>query len=291
MKFDSLSSFLSKSGASLASVAKVLLLSKGASMSSDEGKGRELLIMGNGPSLRKTIDEDLDWLLAHDLMAVNFAALSPDFFRLRPKYYILADGHFFNSLHHDNNVRKLWDTFSRISWEMTLLIPSKFKHLVKPLVMHSKGIRLRFFNLTPVEGFRWLSHLFFSSGLGMPRPRNVLIPAIMEGIRLGFTKIYLCGADHSWTKTLDVDNDNFVVSIQPHFYEDNEEEHKRVRETYKGLRLHEVMGSMVVAFRSYWTIAGYAKKKNIEIINATPGSMIDAFPKKYSSGALYKTHS
>ena len=280
MKFDHLSSFASKFGSSVASVLKVILLSKGASPSSDIGKGKKLIIMGNGPSLRKTIDDDFDWLLSYDTMAVNFAANSFEFFRLRPNYYILADAHFFNSVQSDSNVRKLWENFGKISWEMTLLIPVKFRDLVKPLMMHTHGIKLRYFNLTPVEGFKWLSHIFYSAGLGMPRPRNVLIPAIMEGIRLGYSTIFICGADHSWTKTLDVDKDNYVVSVQPHFYEDNSEEHKRVRETYKGLRLHDVMGSMVVAFRSYWHISDYASRRKIEIINATPGSMIDAFPRK-----------
>lgn len=280
MKFDGLSGFIQKLGSSLTSLVKVALMSKGGSASSNEGKGRELVIMGNGPSLRTTIDNDFEWLVSHDLMAVNFAANSEEFFRLRPKYYILADGHFFSSIQTDINVRKLWDNFSRVSWEMTLIIPVRFKHLVKPLLMNASDLKLRYFNLTPVEGFRWLNHLLFSAGLGMPRPRNVMIPAIIEGIRLGYGKIYICGADHSWTKTLDVDNNNLVISIQPHFYADNESEHKRVRETYKDLRLHDVLGSMVVAFRSYWEIAVYAKKKKVEIINATPGSMIDAFPRK-----------
>lgn len=280
MKFDNISRFASDLSASLASLVKVALMSKGASMAIDEGKGKSIAILGNGPALRKTIDEDLDWLLSHELMAVNFAALSPEFFRLRPKYYILADGHFFNSLQSDQNVRKLWENLGNVSWSLTLLIPSKFKHLSKPLLMHARNITTRYFNLTPVEGFKWLSHTIYSLGLGMPRPRNVLIPAIMEAIRLGYSKIFLCGADHSWTKTLDVDQENFVVSIQPHFYEENEEELKRVRETYKGLRLHDVLGSMVVAFRSYWKIADYAKKRKVEIINATPGSMIDAFRRR-----------
>lgn len=280
MKFDGLSGFIQKLGSSLTSLLKVALMSKGGSASSNEGKDRELVIMGNGPSLRTTIDNDFEWLVSHDLMAVNFAANSEEFFRLRPKYYILADGHFFSSIQTDINVRKLWDNFSRVSWGMTLMIPVRFKHLVKPLLMNASDLKLRYFNLTPVEGFRWLNHLLFSAGLGMPRPRNVMIPAIIEGIRLGYGKIYICGADHSWTKTLDVDNNNLVISIQPHFYADNESEHKRVRETYKDLRLHDVLGSMVVTFRSYWEIAVYAKKKKVEIINATPGSMIDAFPRK-----------
>lgn len=277
MKSDRLTGFLSNMSASIASLLKVTLLSKSASHSSDEGKGKQLIILGNGPSLRATIDNDLDTLLSHDLMAVNFAALTDDFLKLRPKYYMLADGHFFNAFHSDPNVKKLWERISNVSWRMTLLIPIRFKHLVKPLIMNSTSIQLRYFNLTPVEGFKWLKHLLFSIGAGMPRPRNVLIPAIMEGIRLGYDKIVLFGADHSWTKTLDVDKDNFVVSVQPHFYKDNEDEHKRVRETYKGLHLHDVLGSMTIAFKSYWEIAGYAEKKRVEIINATPDSMIDAF--------------
>ncbi|MCH5226077.1 MAG: hypothetical protein J1D77_08735 [Muribaculaceae bacterium] len=265
---------------SLASLAKVCILSRGASLSSSEGRGREIIIIGNGPSFSATLAAESDWLLAHDLMCVNFAALTPEFLRLRPRYYILADAHFFNAAASDPNVGRLWQALKNVSWDMTLLIPSKFKHLATPLLMDAGNIHLRYFNLTPVEGLKWFSHFLFSAGLGMPRPRNVLIPAIMEAIRLGFQKIYLCGADHSWTKTLDVDKENFVVSIQPHFYQDNEEEHRRVRQTYKGLRLHDVLGSMTIAFKSYWDIADYARKKKIEIINATPSSMIDAFPRK-----------
>lgn len=271
---------IGKMGSTMASLVKIAVMSKGASGKSDEGKGRELVIMGNGPSLKQTIENDFDWLVSHELMAVNFAALSPEFFRLRPKYYILADGHFFNSLQTDGNVRKLWENLGRISWPMTLLIPTKFRDLSKPLLMHLHDVKIRYFNLTPIEGFRPVNRFLYSAGLGMPRPRNVLIPAIMEGIRLGYKKIYLCGADHRWTKTLDVDHENFVVSIQPHFYEDNEEEHKRVRETYKGLKLHDVLGSMTIAFRSYWEVADYANKQGVEIINATPGSMIDAFRRR-----------
>ena len=68
--------------------------------------------------------------------------------------------------------------------------------------------------------------------------------------------------------------------MQPHFYQDNDKEHERVRSTYKGLKLHDVLGSMTIAFRSYWQIADYANSRSIEIINATPGSMIDAFPRR-----------
>lgn len=280
MKFDNITKFTSNFTNSCLSLIKIILLSKGCSPSSEIGKEREMAILGNGPSLRQTIDDHIDELLTKDLMAVNFSANTPDFFKLRPQYYILADGIFFNLLDKDQNVRRLWDNINSISWKITMLVPTKFKHLVKPLIMNNKNIDIRSFNLTPIEGFKWLKKILFRSGAGMPRPRNVMIPAIMESIRMGYKKIYLYGADHSWTKTLDVDNENFVISIQPHYYEDNEKELQRVRETYKNLKLHDVLGSMVIAFRSYWEIKDYADAIGVEILNHTPDSMIDAFSKK-----------
>ncbi|MBD5356892.1 MAG: hypothetical protein HDR88_07810 [Bacteroides sp.] len=280
MNFDSIQNTLGNFTSTIGSLVKVALMSRGTSAKSPVKEGRGLVIMGNGPSLRNTIDNDYDWLCSHDLLAVNFAANTPDFFRLRPQYYVLADGHFFSGNASDPNVARLWGEIEKISWEMTLWVPRKAIHLVKAFVLNNRNIKLKSFNLTPLEGFKGVTHFLIDAGLGMPRPRNVMIPAIMVGIREGYRKIYLCGADHTWTQTLSIDDENFVVSVQPHFYKDNDKEYERVRSAYSGLHLHDVLGSMTIAFRSYWQIADYARSKGVEIINATPGSMIDAFPRR-----------
>ncbi|MBD5310314.1 MAG: hypothetical protein HDS10_07855 [Bacteroides sp.] len=279
MVYDKIQKGLGRVSSSLASLVKVALLSKGVSVRHSQPEGSSIVIMGNGPSLRSTIDNEREWLESNELMAVNFFANTPDFPKLRPRYYVLADGVFFNATSHPNVVA-LWENLKKVSWEMTLFVPVRSLHLVKALAMGNDNLRFSTFNLTPVEGFKGLSHLLYRTGLGMPRPRNVMIPAIMSAIREGFPKIYLCGADHTWTQTLSVDDENFVVSIQPHFYEDNEKEKERVREAYQGLHLHEVLGSMTVAFRSYWLLREYADSLGVKIINATPGSMIDAFPRR-----------
>lgn len=279
MNYDKIQQGLGRVSSSLASLVKVALLSKGISARGSQPEGSSIVIMGNGPSLRTTIDNEREWLESNELMGVNFFANTPDFTNLRPRYYILADGVFFSATGHPN-VAKLWENLRNVSWKMTLFVPVRSLPLVKALAMGNDNLQLSTFNLTPVEGFKGLSHLLYRTGLGMPRPRNVMIPAIMSAIREGFRKIYLCGADHTWTQTLSVDDENFVVSIQPHFYEDNDKERERVREAYKGLKLHDVLGSMTVAFRSYWLLRDYADSLGVEIINATPGSMIDAFPRR-----------
>lgn len=279
MNYDKIQKGLGRVTSSLASLVKVALLSKGVSSRRVQPEGSSIVIMGNGPSLRSAIDNEREWLESNELMAVNFFANTPDFTNLRPRYYVLADGVFFSATGHPN-VARLWENLRKVSWEMTLFVPVRSLHLVKALALGNDNLKLSAFNLTPVEGFKGLSHFLYRNGLGMPRPRNVMIPAIMSAIREGFRKIYLCGADHTWTQTLSVDNENFVVSIQPHFYEDNEKERERVREAYAGLHLHDVLGSMTVAFRSYWLLRDYADSLGVEIINATPGSMIDAFKRR-----------
>lgn len=233
-----------------------------------------LIVMGNGPSLRDTLSSHAPTLLAHDTMAVNFAANTDEFFTLRPRHYILADPHFFKKDSSDPNVDKLWENLARADWEMTLHLP------VGRTAELPANIKIAHFNMTPGEGYDFLCHALYRKGLAMPRPRNVLIPAIMEGIRAGYRNIYIVGADHTWPHSLYVDDENRVVSVQPHFYKDDRKELDRVAREYAGIHIHDVLQSMVIAFRSYHDLRRYAEKMGVSVYNSTPGSLIDAFTRR-----------
>ena len=92
--------------------------------------------------------------------------------------------------------------------------------------------------------------------------------------------MYITGADHSWTKTLSVNEQNEVVSIQPHFYKEDEKEEKRIKVDYLKYPLHQIIYSFYLAFKAYHSIQRYAEAKGVNIYNSTPGSFIDAFPRK-----------
>lgn len=255
-------------------LAKVTLKSRRPGPSLRRERGGTLIVMGNGPSLRDTIANHLGFLSTHETMAVNFAANTPEFFSLRPRHYVLADPHFFTGEEKDPNVKRLWENLARADWDMTLHLPVGL-HRQLP-----ENISIQHFNMTPGDGSDWLSRRLYRSALAMPRPRNVLIPAIMEGVRDGYEDIVIVGADHTWPHSIYVDDKNRVVSVQPHFYEDNEKELDRVAREYEGLHIHDVLGSMTVAFRSYHLIRSYADSLGVSISNATPGSLIDAFPRR-----------
>ena len=265
-----------KLGATLASFIKIPIMSRRPSPKSRDRKDT-IIIMGNGPSLRDAMEQDRDVLMAYPRLAVNLSALTPDFRDLRPDYYILADIAFFLK-EKTGKVPQLWEALRSVDWQMTLFLPATARKM--PEVMSLPGnITLKFYNLTPAEGFRCVMHPLYDSGLAMPRPRNVLIPSIISSMREGFRKIVLIGADHNWSKTLWVTERNRVVSVQPHFYKDDDAELRRAEEIFKNVHIHDVYENYAIAFRSYFNVKAYADRRGVEILNATPGSFIDAFPR------------
>lgn len=280
--------FLSNATATAASLIKIPLMSRRPTPRCRDRKDT-IIIMGNGPSLRDAMENDMDTLMTFPRLAVNLSALAPEFRSLRPQYYILADIAFFLK-EKTGKVPALWEALASVDWPMTLFLPATARRMpeVKRL---PDNISVKFYNLTPAEGWRWLMHPIYDSGLAMPRPRNVLIPSIMAAMREGFRRVALIGADHNWSKTLWVTERNCVVSVQPHFYKDDDKELRRAEEIFKNVRLHEVYENYAIAFKSYHTLKAYTDRRGVEIINTTPGSFIDAFPRmKLSDLRPTETH-
>lgn len=235
------------------------------------------IVMGNGPSLRDAIEKHKDVLMRYPRLAVNLSALTPDFHDLKPQYYILADIAFF-AKEKSGKVPQLWEALREVDWEMTLFLPAMARKMEEAGRLPA-NITVKYYNLTPAEGFDAIMHPLYDSGLAMPRPRNVLIPSIMNLMREGFSRIVLIGADHNWSRTLWVTDRNCVVSVQPHFYKDDDAELRRAEEIFKNVRIHEVYENYAIAFKSYFNVKRYADRRGVEILNATPGSFIDAFPR------------
>lgn len=273
---DKIQKTISGATQTVASLVKVPLMSGRPSPSGRGGKGT-VIIMGNGPSLNEAMSLHREVLERMPKLAVNWAVATPDFFALRPEYYLLADGVFFSD-DRSGKVRQMWETFGRVDWPMTLFIPTR--HRKFPELRHLQaGITVKRFNLTPAEGWKRVTHWLFRRGLAMPRPRNVLVPSIMCLMREGFSRIVLTGADHNWSQTLWVTDRNRVVTVQPHFYRDDDDELQRVEELYKNIHIHQLYQSFAIAFKSYFDVQDYASSRGVSILNATPGSFIDAFPR------------
>lgn len=272
------SEFTSKLGDTLKAIVKIAVSSR-PTVKPRPGQGDDIVILANGPSLASTIEARGKELTSRETLCVNFMANAPAMRQLKPNYYVLADPHFFNGVEHDN-VAQLWRNLAAVDWPMTLLVPAERRRRALELLGKAPCVTVATFNFVGVEGFNWLENLAYGKGWAMPRPRNVLVPAIMAAISAGYKKIFIAGADHSWLETIHVDDNNNVVSVQPHFYKDSEAETKRSVNEYRGYRLHDILQSFYIAFSSYHRLSRFAKTRGIEIFNSTPGSFIDAFPRQ-----------
>ena len=260
----------------LKNIAKIILQSRSVTIRRVVDGG-ELMILANGPSLADTIRDQAERLRHTDCMAVNFAANTPAYFDIKPKYYVMADPHFFTRAD-DPNVSRLYDNLRATSWPMTLLVPRQYSAIARRR-LDGSGVEVMTFNFVGLEGPAWFERLCYRHRLGMPRPRNVLIPSLMCAIWLGYSDIKIAGADHSWLQSIWVDDDNHVVSVQPHYYKEDKKEEQRIRSDYQAYHLHDILLSFHIAFKSYFGVRRYADHAGVRITNITPGSYIDAFPR------------
>lgn len=79
-----------------------------------------------------------------------------------------------------------------------------------------------------------------------------------------------------------MDQDNFVCMNDVHYYDKGNSNVIRMYVRNRPERLHEQLRYQATTFASYWELKGYADYLgDVEIINKTKDSFIDAFNKEY----------
>lgn len=243
---------------------------------SSQEKGNSCVILGNGPSLKGVLEQDLYFFKSYDCVAVNTFCNNEAFFVLHPKYYVLTDPAFFNDHVVDKRVLDIQEQvvngLGKVDWEMVLFLPSINSDSKMIQQFKNTHIRFSFYNLTPIDGFLPLQHWLFKKNLGMPIAMNVLCASTFLMINLGYKDIYLLGADHSWLESFYVNDNNEVILGDRHFYG---EQAVKCPST-----LSQWLYNVATGFRTHERISEYAEYMGVHVYNATKGSYVDAYPRK-----------
>jgi hypothetical protein len=286
--------FIENLFASLLSVIKVLLISKFNLKIKKINGEYACVILGNGPSLKDTLQEDLNFLLddKNKVVAVNSFVISEYYERIKPDYYVLNAPEYWLEVISEFHKRMRKDVFQNLIaktyWDLTLFVPYEASNskVWQGLFIDSSNIKIVYYNKTPVEGLVSVNHFLFKKNLGMPRPHNVLIPSIILSINMGYKKIYLVGADHSWHEEIKVDGTNKVTVNHQHFNDKDELRLPMYKLDGKEYRIHDIFRKLYLAFKGYFVLSNYAKENNVEILNVSKRSYIDAFKKTTVKNAL-----
>ena len=276
-------SFLVNFGAFITTKIRLILLAKWQ-VKLAVRENPECVILANGPSLGSMIQSHKWFLEGKDLICVNHFPTTELYTQLKPRYYVTSAPDLWLDDIDSFFVKQSNELFAemnaRTSWPLVFYIPYEARkfHRWQGLLKNNPNIKIIYYNNTPVEGWKWFRHLCFKLNLGMPRPHNVLIPCLTHTINMQYKRIYLWGADHSWLSDITVNNHNQVLINQRHFYDEQKSESKPLDKRGVGERnMPELLTKFVHAFNGYFVLKQYANNRGISVLNATPGSFIDAF--------------
>ncbi len=243
--------------------------------------GNRTIIIGNGPSLLKTIDKYIDVLKKNDCFMVNNAVEHECFELIKPKYCVFADPNFFQKSTLNKYSKPVVDAFNiKLNWEMTVFLPSYAKNTIfaEELKKHPR-ISVAYYNSTYSKYITNFSKKrlfkYWNKNIARPLSQTVLNTASSIAIAMRYKEIYLVGADTSWIEMLSVDqNNNDIYSDDKHFYSND----KRLLYKYNENKsnLAEELRAIAMTLESYQILKEYAIYNNCQLYNASEYSLIDS---------------
>ena len=249
---------------------------------------RKSIIIGNGPSLLKDINE----INSHkkdecDFFAVNFFANTDTFIQLKPNYYFLADQLFWSEDLNNNfsQLRKeTYQKLKKINWKINILCPESGYDYIKSRLSDNSNIS---FIKIPEKSIKLstkkiqlhaLSNRFFAI-----TNVNSMVTLLWYSIICSYSDIYLYGIDFSGFKSITVDQKTNYVSVPvKHFYKNSEAEkdssNKYQSKPNKSLSERLYQNYRVLKFTNL--LNDLAISKGINIVNRSSFSYLDTFKRE-----------
>jgi len=261
----------------LISIVRVLSTTRFRKTRKFERQHDRCIIMGNGPSLKPLLEKNANQLGNYDLIAVNYMGLHPEFMIYKPNIYVLCDWGFwrYKELPESVQVKKLYEFIAQnVTWQLQLYFPYQAKKTkeINEILSKNPNIRIGYYNMTKVEGYKWFQHMMVKRQWGMFRAENVVVASILLAMFSEYKQINLMGVDADWMKDVWVDEQNFIKIIDKHFY--GNAEHT------SAVKMHNAYLSLYYLFNSYYNIEQYSQQKQISIINLNPLSFVNVFKKQ-----------
>jgi hypothetical protein len=223
-------------------------------------KGERCFIIGTGPSINQLTEGDIEKLKSEQIIAVNSFFKIPALKEIKPSYYVLTD-----------------DVFWKESWvfgykeiienykneKIKFITDYRSKKILDNLAVSNNSIFLhaKKFPATKID---------YNISKNLHVGINVTVSSIQSAIYMGYKEIYLLGCDYT----------SFATLVDEHSYDDSDELYE-IKD-----RLGMLLSFYSHVTRIHYLIRDLAKKENIEIINLTPGSLLDSYKKKHISDIL-----
>jgi hypothetical protein len=221
--------------------------------------GERCFILGTGPSLNDLKIHELNALKSEVIFGVNSLYKSEIVSGINPNYYTLMDNLYWEQWNH--TFKEVVEKYKKnppifITDIRAKKILDNLSENISSIYIYSKKY--------PVSK---MSEKIDGNIYGA---MNVISFSILTAIYMGFKEIYLLGCDYN----------AFCTAGKGHCYDDKSE-------------VSQVNYNLAFYLKFYWIttefhylVAKLARKKNIMIINLTPESLLDAYPRRPLSQVL-----
>jgi len=246
-----------------------------------------VIVLGNGPSLKNDLENIVKTVDDHDFVCVNNFCSSPYYEVLKPNKYVFLDGYFFSKDAHPDWIKQRELTFTIINektnWKMQIFVPMGADvSILKEFIKNENVEIIKFKVLTYVNHDMSKLVRYYNTGYFGPYQCNVLLYAIYLAIWAKHKKIEIYGADLSFHNDVQVDQLNNQVQIKfRHFNsEDHVEQLMKNPQKIEPFSMYELMQTTADTFKSHDILNFYGQSKNIQILNGSSFSLIDAYKRK-----------
>ncbi|MBO7572065.1 MAG: hypothetical protein J6T48_07925 [Bacteroidales bacterium] len=255
-----------------------------------EHNSDRMILIGNGPSLNKSVELYQKEIISCDRVVANFFASSSYYELLQPNIYVFADPAFFDVPENQKeSITALFDSIvKKTTWSLRMFVPYEAREaLLLNTLKLNPNIKVDYYftknqNVGSMSKFEaWDRNL-----IGPPR-QNVMNVALYLSLFWGYKETYLIGVDMSSLEDIRVDQEtNELFSVDTHFYNNKEiysdkklfdSKRGRIRSDWK---LHEYIYAFGRMFEYFYDLKEYADYKGLKVYNASEYSWINVFERK-----------
>ena len=224
-------------------------------------QNKKCYIIGNAPSVN---NHDLKLLNNEYSFVVNSFFAHKYFYEINPNFYVFADPDLWNF--NDPEIEVWWNQLieKSLNKDIVFFLPLQFKNTFVSKKLENEKVHFLDLSLQ----FKSKIAQQFDMKYPVNGVQNVLILCIQIAIYLGFTEIYLLGADHDWL--------SHFGNEQRHFYTSEENEVQNVGS--QGYPYNWWLNAVNTMFQQYKVLNEIAVSKNIKIYNASESGVLDIYP-------------
>ncbi|OHA26503.1 MAG: hypothetical protein A3C06_02915 [Candidatus Taylorbacteria bacterium RIFCSPHIGHO2_02_FULL_46_13] len=232
--------------------------------------GKRCFILACGPSIKT---QDLKKLEGEFCISVSNFFVHPDFKIIKPEYHVFSESH--APITKEQMKAWLEDAERHLPEGQKVMmsvhdrsLSQEFKLLKKQRIYFYVFSQSQISAESPIEYTKQI-----------PLIQTVAHQAIYLALYSGAKEIYLVGCDHDWI---------LHYGENRHFYAENESELTRTGLNQWGTDLGTEFESYVRLWNIYKEIKRYATVREVLVMNATRGGLLDVFPRKNLDEVLNK---